>query len=53
MSIFNLTSMAMLGARTIDDTLPNTKAYLARVTDRPAYKKAMSIAGPAASRPVG
>jgi len=53
MSIFNLTSMAMLGARTIDDTLPNTKAYLERVTDRPAYKKAMAIAGPAASRPVG
>jgi glutathione S-transferase len=51
MSMFNLTSLTMLGARTIDDTLPNTKAYVDRVTARPAYQKAMSIAGPAASRP--
>ena len=53
MSMFNLTSMAMLGARTIDDTLPNTKAYVERIAARPAYIKAMSIAGPSASRPVG
>jgi glutathione S-transferase len=52
MSMFNLTSLAMLGARTIDDAMPNTKAYVERVTARPAYQKAMSIAGPAASRPV-
>lgn len=52
MSMFNLTSLAMLGARAIDDKMPNTKAYVERVTARPAYKKAMSIAGPAASRPV-
>jgi glutathione S-transferase len=51
MSMFNLTSLAMLGARAIDDNLPNTKAYVERVTARPAYIKAMSIAGPAASRP--
>ena len=51
MSMFNLTSLAMLGARTIDEAMPNTKAYLDRVTARPAYKKAMAIAGPEASRP--
>lgn len=51
MSMFNLTSLAMLGARTIDDSMPNTKRYLQNVTARAAYKKAMSIAGPEASRP--
>jgi glutathione S-transferase len=51
MSMFNLTSLAMLGARAIDESLPNTKAYVERVTARPAYQKAMSIAGPAAARP--
>jgi glutathione S-transferase len=51
MSMFNLTSLAMLGARAVDDSLPNTQAYLQRVTSRPAYKKAMAIAGPEASRP--
>jgi len=51
MSMFNLTSLAMLGARTPDDSMPNTKAYVDRVCARPAYIKAMSIAGPAATRP--
>ncbi len=51
MSLFNLTSLAMLGARTVDDSLPNTLAYVERVTARPAYQKAMAIAGPTASRP--
>lgn len=51
MSMFNLTSLAMLGARAIDESLPNTKAYVERVTARPAYQKAMSIAGPGAVRP--
>lgn len=51
MSLFNLTSLGMLGAREIDDKLPNTRAYVERVTARPAYRKAMSIAGPAAQRP--
>ncbi len=50
MSAFNLTSLAMMGAREIDESLPNTKAYVERVTARPAYHKAMEIAGPAASR---
>jgi len=50
MSVFNLTSLAMLGAREIDDSLPKTKVYVERVTARPAYQKAMEIAGPGASR---
>ena len=51
MAMFNLTSLEMLGARPIDDKLPNTRAYVERVTARPAYQKAMSIAGPSASPP--
>ena len=51
MSMFNLTSLGMLGARAIDESLPNTRAYVERVSARPAYQKAMSIAGPAATRP--
>lgn len=51
MSMFNLTSLGMLGARPIDATLPNTLAYVQRIAARPAYQKAMAIAGPAASRP--
>ena len=51
MAMFNLTSLEMLGARPIDDKLPNTRVYVERVTARPAYQKAMSIAGPSASPP--
>jgi glutathione S-transferase len=51
MSLFNLTSLAEIGARTVDDSLPNTKSYVERVTARPAYRKAMVIAGPEATRP--
>jgi glutathione S-transferase len=51
MSLFNLTSLGMLGARAVDDSLPNTRAYVERVTERAAYQKAMQIAGPAAVRP--
>ncbi len=51
MSMFNLTSLAMMGARTPDDSMPNTRDYVERVTARPAYQKAMAIAGPAAKRP--
>jgi glutathione S-transferase len=46
MSAFNLTSLVRLGARVVDDSLPNTKAYLQRILSRPAYQKAMAIAGP-------
>lgn len=51
MSAFNLTSLGRLGARAVDDSLPNTKAYLQRILSRPAYQKAMAIAGPEASKP--
>jgi glutathione S-transferase len=51
MSIFGLVTMPMLGARTPDDSMPNTQTYLKRVTSRPAYQKAMALAGPSASRP--
>ncbi len=51
MSMFNLTSLEMLGARPIDDSLPNTRAYVERIAARPAYQKAMAIAGPAAAAP--
>ena len=50
MMVFNVTSLAMFGGRTIDD-LPNVQAYVKRVTARPAYQKAMKIAGPTATRP--
>ena len=50
MMIFNVTSLAQFGGRPIDD-LPNVQAYVKRVTARPAYVKAMKIAGPAATRP--
>jgi glutathione S-transferase len=53
MIMFNLTSLEMLGARPIDDKLPNTRAYVERITARPAYQKAMAIAGPSASPPEG
>ncbi len=52
MSMFNLTSLSMLGAREIDDSMPNTKAYVERISSRPAYQKAMALAGPAAQKPV-
>ncbi len=52
MSLFNLTSLAQFGGRTIDD-LQNAQAYVDRITARPAYQKAMAIAGPAAVRPDG
>ena len=47
---FNVTSLARFGGRTIDD-LPNVQAYAKRITARPAYVKAMGIAGPGAKRP--
>lgn len=48
MSMFNLVSLPSFRTRT--DT-PNVKAYVERVTQRPAYVKAMQIAGPAATPP--
>lgn len=50
MVMFTLTSLPLFGGRTIDD-LPNTLAYVKRVGARPAYIKAMKIAGPTAVPP--
>ena len=51
MVTFNLTTLPLGGGRTIDD-LPNAQAYVKRIEERPAYKKAMEIAGPSATPPV-
>lgn len=50
MCMFVFTSMPLFGGRSVDD-LPNVKAYVQRVAARPAYLKAMQIAGPAAKPP--
>ena len=50
MAVFNLTSLEMLGARPLSQ-LPNCSAFVERMSARPAYQKAMAIAGPGASRP--
>lgn len=50
MSMFNLTALPLFGGRHIDD-LPNVKAYVERISARPAYQKAMALAGPAATKP--
>ena len=50
MVTFNLTSLPLFGGRTIAD-LPNVQAYVKRIEQRPAYVKAMKIAGPSAVAP--
>jgi glutathione S-transferase len=50
--IYRVTTGLLFGARAIDD-LPNVVAYVKRVGARPAYQKAMQIAGPNATRPGG
>jgi glutathione S-transferase len=50
MSVFNLVSFPSWRER---GDIPNTRAYLERVTKRPAYIKAMKIAGPTATPPAG
>jgi glutathione S-transferase len=47
---FAVTTMPLLGGRKLDD-LPNVQAYAQRLMQRPAWQKAMSIAGPQAQRP--
>ena len=47
MVAFNLTELSLFGGRKIDD-LPNAKAYVERISKRPAYVKAMELAGPSA-----
>jgi glutathione S-transferase len=50
LSVYRLTSGLLFGARPIDD-LPNVVAYVKRIEARPAYQKAMKIAGPKATAP--
>jgi glutathione S-transferase len=50
LSVFRLTTGILFGARAIDD-LPNVVAYVKRIEARPAFQKAMQIAGPKAARP--
>lgn len=50
MTLFSLTTLAARGSKVLE-ALPNVKAYVARVSARPAYVKAMAIAGPQAQRP--
>lgn len=45
MSVFSLTTLPLFGGRTVDD-LPHVQRYLADIRARPAYIKAMKIAGP-------
>jgi glutathione S-transferase len=48
MVIFQLTTASLFGGRKIDD-LPNAIAYVQRIASRPAYIRAMAIAGPNAA----
>jgi len=48
MVMFPLTTLPLFGGRTIDD-LPNVVSYVRRIEARPAYIKAMAIAGPKAT----
>ena len=50
MSVYCIRSPRMLGARS---DMPNAAAYMARIAARPAYIKAMAIAGAAAAPPAG
>lgn len=50
MVMFNITSLPLFGGRACDD-LPNVRAYAERVGQRPAYRKAMALAGPGATPP--
>ena len=50
MVMFNVASLPLFGGRSCDD-LPHVVAYAERIGQRPAYQKAMSIAGPAAKPP--
>ena len=52
MIVYRLTTALLFGGRPIDD-LPNALAYVKRIEARPAYRKAMQIAGPKAIAPKG
>jgi glutathione S-transferase len=51
MVMFNLTALPLFASRGIDG-LEYVRTYVDRVSQRPAYIKAMAIAGPATVRPV-
>ena len=48
--VFQLTTAVLFGGRSIDD-LPNAVSYVRRIESRPAYIRAMAIAGPKAIPP--
>jgi glutathione S-transferase len=50
MVTFNLTELPLFGGRAVAD-LKNVSAYLERIGKRPAYVKAMKLAGPGAAPP--
>lgn len=50
MVTFNLTALPLFGGREVGD-LANVSAYVHRIEQRPAYVKAMQIAGPKAVPP--
>jgi glutathione S-transferase len=50
MVVFQLTTAVLFGGRRIDD-LPNAISYVQRIESRPAYIRAMAIAGPEAVPP--
>lgn len=50
MVAFDLTALPLFGGREIGD-LANVAAYVRRIGERPAYIKAMQIAGPGATPP--
>jgi glutathione S-transferase len=50
MVTFNLTALPLFGGREVGD-LTNVTAYVRRIEQRPAYAKAMQIAGPKAVPP--
>lgn len=52
MVTFNLTELPLFGGRAISD-LPNVQSYVKRIGARPAYQKAMQVAGPSAVPPAG
>lgn len=52
MVLFNIVELPLFGGRSCED-LPNVQAYAARIAQRPAYRKAMAIAGPSAKPPTG
>ncbi|MDR7101239.1 glutathione S-transferase [Croceicoccus sp. BE223] len=51
MSGFAVTSLPMFGNADMLNGFANIQAYARRLTDRPAWQRAMAIAGPGATRP--